>query len=165
MRVAWGLVALTVLGLAQLATAQKNTPKPLLQILHCATIDKFGLPEPGLKKTDILRVGWHHSLDPDHEIGEEFFIVLYKSAREGDVLVYVRDYERGRVRFYLVNNARFTGGPDDLHLIDPLGGIWTYNHIKRNVTIAMRNRKYSIKAKSLLGSFVNVGCHAPWDPD
>ena len=157
MRVAWCLVALTVLDLAQLAAAQKHTPKPLLQILHCATIDA------GLKKTDILRVRWHHSLDPDHEIGEEFFIVLYKSAREGDVLVYVRDYEQGRVRFYLVNNASFTGGPDDLHLIDPLGGIWTYNHIKRNVRIAMRNRKYSVKAKSLLGSFVS--CHAPWDPD
>jgi hypothetical protein len=163
MRVAWGLVALTVLGLAQLGTAQKNTPKPLLQILHCATTDKFGLLEPGLKESDTLQVAWHRGLHPD--LGEEFFIVLYKSAREGDVLVYVREYERGRVRFYLVNNASFTGGPDDLRLIDPLGGIWTYNHIKRNVRIALRNRKYSIQAKSLLGSFVNVGCHAPWDPD
>jgi hypothetical protein len=165
MRVASYLVALSVFGLVQLASAQKNTPKPLLQILHCAETDKFGRLAPGLKKTDTLQVGWHRSLDPDPEIGEEFFIVLYKSAREGDVLVYVRDFERGRVKFSLVNNARFAGGPDEFKLIDPLGGIWTYNHIKRNVAIAMRNRKYSIQAKSLLGSYVNVGCHFYSDPD
>ena len=165
MRVLSCLVALSVFSLGQFASAQKNTPKPLLQILHCAKTDKFGLLEPELKKTDTLQVGWHHSLDPDSEIGEEYFIVLYKSPREGDVLVYVRDYERGRVQFHLVNNARFTGGPHDLNLVDPLGGIWTYNHIKRNVTIAMRNRKHSIQAKSLPGSYANVGCHAPWDPN
>ena len=159
------LVALSVVSLGHFASAQKNTPKPLLQILHCAKTDKFGALEPGLNKTDTLQVSWHRSLDPDPDIGEEFFIVLYNSAREGDVLVYVRDYERGRVQFHLVNNAQFTGGPDDLKLVDPLGGIWTYNHIKRNSTIAMRNRKHLIQAKSLLGSYANVGCHAPWDPN
>lgn len=165
MRVVSCLVALSVFSLGQLASAQKNTPKPLLQILHCAKTDKFGALEPGLNKTDTLQVSWHRSLDPDPDIGEEFFIVLYNSAREGDVLVYVRDYERGRVQFHLVNNAQFTGGPDDLKLVDPLGGIWTYNHIKRNVKIAMRNRKYSIQARSLVGSYGSVGCHFYSDPD
>jgi len=165
MRVVSYLAALSIFGLIQLASAQKNTPKPLLQILHCAKTDKSGLLEAGLKDTDTLQVGWHHSLAPEPTIGEEFFIVLYNSEREGDVLVYVRDYEQGRVQFYLVNNARFTGGPDNLHLIDPLGGIWTINHIKSNVKMAMRNQKYSIQASRLLGSYANVGCHTPWDRD
>jgi hypothetical protein len=94
MKVVSRLVALIVFGLVQLANAQKNTPKPLLQILHCAKTDKFGLLEPELKKTDTLQVGWHRSLGPEPDIGEEFFIVLYNSAREGDVLVYVRDYKQ-----------------------------------------------------------------------
>jgi len=156
------VVVLSVFGLVQFAFAQKNRPKLLLQILHCAKTDKFGLLEPELKKTDILQVGWHRSLDPD--IGEEFFIVLYHSEREGDVLIYVRDYKQGKVQLHLVNNAQFTGGPDDLKLIDPLGGIWIYNHIKRNVKIAMRNRTYSIQAESLLGSYANVGCSSYSDP-
>lgn len=165
MRVVSYLAALSIIGLVQLASAQKNAPKPLLQILHCAKTDKFGLLEPELKETDTLQVGWHRSLHPDPTIGEEFFIVLYNSERAGDVLVYVRDYERGRVQFHLVNNAQFTGGPNDLDLIDPLGGIWTYNHIKRNVKIAMRNRKYSVPAKSLQGPYGNVVCHSYSDPD
>jgi hypothetical protein len=165
MRLSFYLAALCVFGLVQLASAQKSTPRPLLQILHCAKTDKFGQLDPGLKKTDTLQVGWHRSLDPDPAIvGEEFFIVLYSSAREGDVLVYVRDYEQGKVQLYLVNNAQFAGGPDDLKLLDPLGGIWTHNHIKRNVAIAMRNRKYLVQAKSLLG-YANVGCHSYSDPD
>jgi len=163
MRVVPRLLALSVFALVQLANAQKNTPKLLLQILHCAKTDKLGALEPGLKETDTLQVAWHRRVHPD--LGEEFFIVLYNSERQGDVLVYVRDFEKGKVQLHLVNNAQFTGGPDDLKIVDPLGGIWVYNHIKKNVSIAMRNRKYSLPAKSLLGSYANVGCHAPWDPN
>src|SRR5690349_20747046 len=112
------VLTLSALCLGQTTPPKAKPPKLLLQILHCAKTDKFGLLEPELKKTDSLQVGWHSSLDPDLDIGEEFFIVLYKSAREGDVLVYVRDYKQGRAQFHLVNNARFTGGPDDLDLID-----------------------------------------------
>jgi hypothetical protein len=164
MRIVFHLAVLSVFGLVQLASAQKNTPKPLLQILHCAKTDNGAL-EPGLKEADTLQVAWHRSLHPDPTIGEEFFIVLYNSERAGDVLVYVRDFEKRKVQLHLVNNAQFTGGPDDLKLVDPLGGIWVYSHIKNNVAIAMRNRKYSVQAKSLLGSYENVGCHAYSDPD
>jgi hypothetical protein len=61
---------------------------------------------------------WAHQVRSDHE--EEFFIVLPKSPTKGDILVYSRGYAKGKVEFYLGNNAGFVIDAGNLELIDPL---------------------------------------------
>lgn len=165
MKVILCALALTVLCFAQSSISETNPPKLLLQILHCAKTDKFGLLDASLKKDGVIKASWHPSHDSDPGVGEEFFVILSDSARGGDVLVYVRKYEKGKVHFYLVNNARLSLERGEVEVIDPLGGIWTSNHIKQNVRAALRGDQYSIPAQSLLGQqFANVGCHSYSDP-
>ena len=159
MKAASCLLAFHVLCFAQTAVPKSKPPKLLLQILHCAETNKYGEPNPSLKHNSVLHVAWSRNVDPNPEIGEEFFVVLYKSAKTGDVLVYARDYEKGKLQLHLVNNSGFSGGPNNLELRDPLGGIWTYNHIKRNASRAMRGQTYLVPAKNAIGPYPDVGCH------
>lgn len=166
MKAAFCVLALNALCFAQTAVPKPKPPKLLLQILHCAKTDKFGLLDASLKKDDVIKVSWHHSSSSDPGVGEEFFIILGNSEKSGDVLVYTRDYEKGKAHFYLVNNATLSIEHGEVKIIDPLGGIWTYNHITQNVKIALRAGQYSIPARSLVGpQFANVGCHAYSDPE
>jgi hypothetical protein len=166
MRTILCLLALNVLCFSQTAVPKAKPPKLLLQILHCAETDKFGLLDASLKDDDLIKVSWHHSQHSDPGVGEEFFIVRFNSEKSGDVLVYVREYKKGKVTFYLVNNATLSIKDGEVNVIDPLGGIWTHNHIKKNVKIALRAGQYSIPERSLVGQqFANVGCHNYSDPE
>jgi hypothetical protein len=152
------------LVLAMPGVAQNETPSLLHRLLHCAMTDASGALYRPLRPTDVLQAAWSRSTHPKDDAGE-FFLVVYESSSKGDVYVFTRDYQQGKTVLNLVNNARFTGGPTGLNLIDPLGGIWTYEHIERNVKRAMRGKRYSIPAGSLLGSSPAFACHHYWDRD
>ena len=163
MRTTRGLFLLGFLFLAPLAVPEAKPPKVLRQILHCAGTDKFGLLQPVAKPDGILQVAWAHKVRSEPYV-DEFFVVLYKSATEGDILVYSREYTKGKMEFHLGNNARFVIRPDKVELIDPLWGMWTRHNIERNVKRAMRGPTYSIPAKTIVGPFRNVGCYSYPDP-
>ncbi|HKV93213.1 MAG TPA: hypothetical protein VJW20_11760 [Candidatus Angelobacter sp.] len=165
MKIVFCALSLTILCFAQNSIPKTNPPKLLLQILHCAKTDKFGLLDASLKD-GVIKASWRHDRSSDPGVGEEFFIVLPGSRRGADVLVYVRKYKKGRVHFYLVNNATLSIEHGEVEVIDPLGGIWTHNHIKQNVRAALRGDQYSIPARGLLGQqFANVSCHSYSDPE
>ena len=62
MKLAWTAVVLGALCFTKSAVAQAQPPKVLLQILHCAETDKFGLLPPATKKDDKLEVAWAHKV-------------------------------------------------------------------------------------------------------
>jgi hypothetical protein len=159
MRTLLVLCALSSLCAAQGAVAPKDPPKVLLQVMHCAAVDKFGLLPTGGKTDAKLRVAWAHRVRTDPYV-DEFFIVLEKSPTEGDILVYSREYAKGKVEFYLGNNATFVIHAGNLELIDPLWGMWTRANITRNVKKALRSQTYSIPVRTVRGSFPNVACHS-----
>jgi hypothetical protein len=158
MRILLALCALSSLCVAQPPVAQ-DPPKVLLQILHCAETDKFGFLSTAVKKDDMLQVAWAHQVRTGPFV-DEFFIVLEKSPTQGDILVYSRKYARGKVEFYLGNNATFVIRAGNVELIDPLWGMWTRANITRNVKKALRSRTYSIPVRTVMGSFPNVACHS-----
>lgn len=166
MKIVFWALGLTVLCFAQTSIPKTNPPKLLLQILHCAKTDKFGLLDASLKKDGVIKASWHHSRDSGPGVGEEFFIVLPDSEKSGEVLVYTRNYKSGKIYFYLVNNGTLSIKDGEVHVINPLGGIWTHNHIKQNVKRALRSGEYSIPARNVMGpQFANVGCHSYSDPE
>ena len=166
MKAVFCALALAVLCFSQASVPKTNPPKLLLQILHCAKTDKFDLLDASLKKDGVVKASWHHSHDSDPGVGEEFFVVLPDSEKGGDILVYIQKYEKGEAHFYLVNNAALSIKRGKVEVIDPLGGIWTANHIKQNVRAALREGQYSISERSLMGQqFANVGCHSYSDPE
>src|SRR5262249_18363278 len=107
MKAVFCLLAFNVLCFAQSAAPNPRPPKLLLQILHCAETDKFGLLDASLTDAAI-KVSWHHSPASGSGVGEEFFIVLPNSEKGGEILVYVREYKSGKVHLYLVNSATFS---------------------------------------------------------
>jgi hypothetical protein len=160
MRILLVLCALSSLCVAQPAVASKNPPKVLLQILHCAAVDKFGLLSVGAKTDAILHVAWAHQIRTDPYV-DEFFIVVHKSPTKGDILVYSREYAKGKAEFYLGNNASFATDAGNFEFVnDPLYGIWTRDNIARNVKKALRSQTYSIPVRTVMGSFPNVACHS-----
>ena len=166
MRAASCVVALGLLCPALVAAPKREPPKVLLQILHCAKTDKFGLLDASLKKDGVIKASWRHSRHSDPGVGEEYFIVLPDSEKRRDVLVYTRNHKNGRIHFYLVNNGALSTKDGEVNVLDPLGGIWTHNHINQNVKRALRSGEYSIPARNLIGpQFANVGCHSYSDPE
>jgi hypothetical protein len=164
MKLAWTAVALGALCFTKSAVAQTQPPKVLLQILHCAETDKFGLLPRTTKKDDKLAIAWSHKVRYEPYV-DEFFIVRYTSATQGAILVYSRQYAKGEAHFSLINNAGFVVESGNLQLIDPLYGLWTRANIARNVKRAMRGRRYSIPMGTLVGPFRNVGCHSYSDSE
>jgi hypothetical protein len=159
MRTLLVLCALSSLCVAQPSVAPKDPPKVLLEILHCAAVDKFGLLSAGAKTDAILQVAWAHQVRTDPYV-DEFFMVLHKSPTEGDILVYSREYAKGKVEFYLGNNATFAIHAGNFELIDPLWGMWTRDNIMRNVKKALRSRTYCIPVRTIMASFPSVACHS-----
>jgi hypothetical protein len=162
MRIACLGLVLTALSLAKPAVSQSKPPKALLQALHCAATDNFDLLDAKMEKDGLVKVSFTHYVETDPNI-DGFVLVIYKSPSNGDVLDYVREFDHGKIQFYLVNNASFTVNQNNvLSVDDALGGVWTQGHLKQRVKKAIRTT-YSIP-KRRLGAFDNVGCHAPWDP-
>jgi hypothetical protein len=164
MKVAQSALALSVLLLTRPAISQPKPPATLLQVLHCAKNDKFGLLDAGLKKDDMLKVSFTHYVESEPD-AEGFFLVIYESTSKGEVLDYVREFDQGKSQFYLVNNATFSvSSKNVLSVDDALGGVWTQGHLKQRTRRALRSTTYSIPVKSLVAPFLNVGCHSYSDP-
>jgi hypothetical protein len=160
MRTLLVLSALSSMCFAQPAVTPKDPPKVLVQILHCAAVDKFGLLSAGAKTNDTLHVAWAHQIRTDPYV-DEFFIVLHKSPTEGDILVYSREYAKGKVEFYLANNASFATDAGNFEFVnDPLYGTWTRDNIARNVKKALLGRTYGIPVRTIMASFPGVTCHS-----
>jgi hypothetical protein len=158
MRLAWHIVGVTVLCLAKHAAAQTKPPRVLLQILHCVKTDKTA--DTSLKKDNTLTVSFTHYAGTEPN-AEGFVLVIYESPSKGEVLDYVREFDHGKVRFYLVNNASFSVNQKNvLSVNDALGGVWTQGHLKMRVKRAMQTM-YSIPNK-LSAPFQNVSCHYYW---
>src|ERR1051326_8583377 len=60
----------------------------------------------------IVRVAWAHKIRYQPYV-DEFFIVLFKSETEGDILVYSRESSKGKTEFYL-DRARGLGTQDPI---------------------------------------------------
>jgi hypothetical protein len=75
MRAASCVVALGLLCPALVAAPKREPPpKVLLQILHCAKTDKFGLLDASLKKDGVIKASWRHSRHSDPGVGEEYLL-------------------------------------------------------------------------------------------
>lgn len=165
MRFAWCLFLLSTLCLARPAVAPAKPPKTLLQIMRCSTLDKSGMQDSDQKKGEVLKASFAYYAETDPNV-EGFVLVMYESNTKGEVLDFIREFDHGKVWFYIVNNASFSIAPNGtLSVDDALGGVWTQGHLKQRVIRAMRNRTYSVPVESLAGPFRNVRCHAYWDPD
>ena len=158
MKRALGLFALSALCSAGPALAQPKPPKLLLQLVHCAD-----LSNATVNKNGMVKVRFTHYVQSEPDL-EGFVLIAYDSPSKGEVLDYVREFDHGKVRLYLVNNASFSVSPEGvLSVVDALGGVWTQGHLKQRAKRAMRNTKYFIPAESVAGPFQDVSCHAPWD--
>jgi len=162
MRFTWLTLMLSVLSLVKPAVAQTKPPKILLQTLHCAKTNHFDLLEANLQRGGIVKASFTRYVQTEPN-AEGFVLVIYESDSKGEVLDYVREFDHGKVRLYLVNNASFSVSKNNaLSVDDALGGVWTQGHLKMRVKRAMRTT-YSIPARSITATFQNVGCHAYWD--
>ena len=162
MRFARLALVLSALSLAKPAVTQSKPPRVLLQILHCAKTQES--VETSLENGNALKVSFAHYVESEPN-AEGFVLVLYESPSKGEVLDFIREFDHGKVWFYLVNNASFSLNQNNvLSVDDALGGVWTQGHLKQRVKKAMRST-YSIPVENLIGPFQNVGCHAYWDPE
>lgn len=160
------LVCWTMPPLLGQANPSLKIPKVLLQIMHCAETDNSGLGDASLKPDDTLKVAWSYAPNRGLDLGEEFFIVVYRTPNEGDIYVYTRGYERGNTVLFLRNNASFHGTAGNYQYVnDPLGGIWTQNHTRRNVNRALRSRVYSITVQAIARPYPELACQSYSDAD
>lgn len=154
------LFALALLSFTQSARPQTKIPGNLLQIMHCMEADKLVAVDAWTAQHQAFRVSWTHSLSRDPAIGEEFYVIIYHSSTTGDILVYQREQSPKKVDWYIVNNASFTEAAGNFRYTnDPLGGVWTQNHVRDNVNQALRKKQYLIPYQALAGKYKNVSCH------
>jgi hypothetical protein len=138
--------------------AQEQVPTVLLGAAHCLSNKGF-LP---LSKATELSLGYLD--DTKSYPGDEvLYVVVYGGPRRSDGWVFsvFLSQKNGRRIFSIQNNAKFVRsskegvafrkeGVDFVVGGDPLGGVWTQEHIAKAIQRIERKPKFTVRVKDLL---------------
>src|SRR3974390_1555453 len=132
--------------------AQEQAPALLLQAVHCLAIKNFLSPSDA----SVLRLGY--IVDAKSYPGER---VLYAidyigtGHSEGFVFTIFLTQRNGREVFNIQNNAKFVVSKSGRSGIrfedgeDPLGGIWTQDHLISAIHRIQRQREFAVAVDAI----------------
>lgn len=157
-----------LLCLGTTALAQEQAPTLLLGAAHCISAKGFLLP----MKATTLTLGYLD--DTKSYPGDEvLYVVVYSGPLRSDGWVFsvILSQEKGLRIFSINNNAKFVRsykkgvafrkeGVDFVSGEDPLGGIWTQEHIAMAIHRIERQPRFEVDAKDVLKPLSPTRCES-----
>jgi hypothetical protein len=164
---AMGILLLVLLCAASRTNVAPPPPQLLLHTAQCLTAKQF--MEPARSKT--LTLGF--LLDEKSYPGDKVvYLISYATPAGSNGLVFaVLLTERGASQtFNIQNNARFVlsnRDPSGVSFVpggDPLGGIWTQQHLASAIKRIERQPRFTIPVGDLATPDASIRCEAYTDP-
>ena len=146
--------------------AHQEAPQLLLRAVHCLKVKEF------FPRSSAAEWTFGYFLDENSYPHEKvIYVVRFASDTKRNGMVFtVFLTERATVqRFNIQNNATFVlskGGDHGIEFTgEPLGGVWTHDHIVRAVNRIEKQPRFIISEKDLSAPTASTRCEAYTDPD
>jgi hypothetical protein len=141
----------------------QNTPPLLAGAAHCLTTKNFVPPSPSASRT------FGYFLDEKSYPGQKaIYVVNYRQPARSNgwvFVVFVTEHD-GQQHFNIQNNATFVLSKRDFDGISfvgtgqPLGGIWTQQHIAMAIRRIEKQPRFTLNDKDLSVALPSVTCES-----
>jgi hypothetical protein len=159
------MAVLLTIWLGPTVHAQERPPQLLLHTAQCLSAKQFLAPS----RAKSVTMGF--LLDEESYSGDKaIYVVSYATPTGSNGFVFtVFLTERGPLQtFDIQNNARFVLSKQDpsgvTFVADPLGGIWTQQHLTAAIKRIERQPRFTIPVSDLSHPDTSIHCEAYTDP-
>jgi hypothetical protein len=157
------LLAVTMLmwSVGAIAYGQEHSPDLLVHAAQCLSAKDFLAPS----KAAVLDFGY--LLDTKSYPGEKvIYVVNYTGSghSKGMIFAVFLTERRGRQVFNIQNNATFVRSKAGVNFTgEPLGGVWTQQHLVSAIKRIERQPRFTIPTKNLAAPSTLINCESYTD--